>query len=150
MGEGITADINPDYCPYIYFGPHRGKYRHPHIAFSAVEVYLSNKVMPDKCGTAWDDSNYPAKYDTTVAFPYMSDMDDDMGVQQPTIDTGMWIWPGPDGRKKKPVKGNFALELYTVPDGDDDEDESADDGDKSDGGGESDGGDKSGSGDKSD
>ena len=55
--EGIAADINPDYCPYIYFGPHRGKYRHPHIAFSAVEVYLSNKVMPDKCGTTWDDSN---------------------------------------------------------------------------------------------
>lgn len=55
--DGIAADINPDYCPYIFFGPHRGKYRHPHIALSAVEVYLSNLIMPDKCGTAWDDSN---------------------------------------------------------------------------------------------
>ena len=55
--EGKEADINNDYCPYIFFGPNRGKYRHPHIAFSAVEVHLSNMVMPDVCGTTWDDSD---------------------------------------------------------------------------------------------
>jgi len=110
---GKAADINDDYCPYIFFGPSRGKYRHPHIAFSAVEVYLSNMIMPDKCGTTWDDSNYPPPVDTTVAFPYMSDMDSD--PQQPTIDDdGMWIWPGPEGYKKKPVVGNFALNLYAT------------------------------------
>jgi hypothetical protein len=52
--DGKAADVNPDYCPYIFFGPNRGKYRHPHIAFSAVEVYLSNLLMPDKCGATWD------------------------------------------------------------------------------------------------
>jgi len=110
---GKAADVNNDYCPYIFFGPSRGKYRHPHIAFSAVEVYLSNMIMPDKCGTTWDDSNYPPPVDTTVAFPYMSDMDSD--PQQPTIDDdGMWIWPGPDGYKKKPVVGNFAINLFAT------------------------------------
>jgi len=118
--EGKAADINPDYCPYIFFGPHRGKYRHPHIAFSAVEVYLSNIIMPDKCGTKWDDSNYPADVDTTVAFPYMSDIETDTDgletPQQPTIEDGMWIWPGPEGTKKKPVVGHFAVNLFTVED----------------------------------
>lgn len=117
--EGKAADVNPDYCPYIFFGPHRGKYRHPHIAFSAVEVYLSNLIMPEKCGTTWDDSNYPAPVDTTVAFPYMSDIEGDGDLvshpQQPTIDDeGMWIWPGPEGTMKKPVVGNFAVNLVTV------------------------------------
>jgi hypothetical protein len=119
--EGKAADVNPDYCPYIFFGPNRGKYRHPHIAFSAVEVYLSNLVMPENCGTTWDDSNYPAVVDTTVAFPFMTDVDPSsetlVDPQQPTIDeTGMWIWPGPEGVKRKPVVGNFATDLYITDD----------------------------------
>jgi len=114
------ADVNPDYCPYIFFGPNRGKYRHPHIAFSAVEVYLSNMVMPEKCGTAWDDSKYPAAPDTTVAFPYMTDFpplaNGLEAPQQPLMEDGMWVWPGPEGTKKKPVAGNFANELVIVED----------------------------------
>jgi len=109
--EAKDADVNDDFCPYIFFGPNRGKYRHPHIAFSAVEVYLSNLALPEQCGTTWDDSNYPAAVDTTIAFPYMTDMDDN---QQPTITDGMWIWPGPEGTKKKAVQGNFANHLYTI------------------------------------
>jgi hypothetical protein len=31
-------------------------------------------------------------------------------------DSGMWIWPGPEGTKKKPVSGNFAMDLVTVKD----------------------------------
>jgi len=116
---GKAADVNDDYCPYIFFGPNRGKYRHPHIAFSAVEVYLSNLVDPENCGTTWDDSNYPAPVDTTVAFPHMEDVepwaDGVEDPQQPTInDEGMWMWPGPDGIKKKPVVGNFATDLTVV------------------------------------
>jgi hypothetical protein len=115
---GKAADVNPDYCPYIFFGPNRGKYRHPHIAFSAVEVYLSNLIMPDKCNTSWDDSKYPAAVDTTVAFPYMSDVVSHGNLvdpQQPTIDDDdMWIWPGPEGTKKKPVVGFFAVDLYAT------------------------------------
>ena len=55
--EGIEAGVNPDWCPYIFFGPNRGKYRHPHIAFAALETYISNKVMSSKCNATWDDSN---------------------------------------------------------------------------------------------
>ena len=56
--------------------------------------------------------------DTTVAFPYMSDVQS-AGIlvdpQQPTIDeTGMWIWPGPEGTKRKPVEGNFAIHLHVI------------------------------------
>ena len=55
--EGAAAGVSSDYCPYISFGPNRGRYRHPHIAYSALETYLANKIMPDKCGPTWDDSN---------------------------------------------------------------------------------------------
>ena len=53
----MDADVNKDWCPYVYFGPNRGKYRHPHIAYAAVEVWLANQVMPDKCGATWDDND---------------------------------------------------------------------------------------------
>jgi hypothetical protein len=52
-----AAGANKDWCPYIFFGPNRGKYRHPHIAFAALQTYLAEKVMPDKCNSTWDDSN---------------------------------------------------------------------------------------------
>ena len=65
-----------------------------------------------------DDANSsPAKVDTTVAFPEMSDMEM-VGTleapQQPTMKDGMWIWPGPKGTMKKPVVGNFAVDLVTI------------------------------------
>jgi len=116
--EGKAAGLNNDYCPYIFFGPNRGKYRHPHIAFSALEVYLANKVMPDKCEITWDDSKYPAEVDTTVSFPDMGGeyvtVDGLKAPEQPIIADGLWIWPGPDGDKKKPVVGNFATNLHIV------------------------------------
>ena len=55
--DAKAADTYNDFCPYIFFGPNRGQYRHPHIAFASVETYLANLVMPDKCGITWDDSN---------------------------------------------------------------------------------------------
>ena len=114
--EGKEADVNNDWCPYIFFGPNRGKYRHPHIALSALETYLANKVMPSTCGTSWDDSNYPAEVDTTRAFPDMEggfpDVDGLEAPEQPSIENGKWTWPGPEGAKKKPVLGNFATNLY--------------------------------------
>ena len=116
--EGKKADVNNDWCPYIFFGPHRGKYRHPHIAFSAVEVYLANKVMPDLCKTTWDDSKYPAEVDTTVAFPDMeggfADVNGLEAPEQPTLKDGTFIWPGPEGAKKKPVIGFFATNLHII------------------------------------
>lgn len=52
--DAMGADVNKDWCPYIFWGPNRGKYRHPHIAFAAVESWLAHKVMPDMCAEAWD------------------------------------------------------------------------------------------------
>ena len=50
----------------------------------------------------------------------MSDIETDTDgletPQQPTIEDGMWIWPGPEGTKKKPVVGHFAVNLFTVED----------------------------------
>jgi len=112
--EGKDADVNNDWCPYIFFGPNRGKYRHPHIAFAAVETYLAHLVMPETCGTTWDDSNYPAAVDTTVAFSYMENNPDGFMPSQPLVEDGMWIWPGPLGGKKKPVKGFFTFDLYVA------------------------------------
>lgn len=56
-GKEKAVDVYNGFCPYIFFGPNRGKYRHPHIAFASVETYLAHLLMPEKCGTTWDDSN---------------------------------------------------------------------------------------------
>ena len=53
----MDADVNKDWCPYIFFGPKRGKYRHPHIAYAAVEVWLAKQALPDQCGETWDDND---------------------------------------------------------------------------------------------
>lgn len=34
--------------------------------------------------------------------------------EQPVIEGGKWIWPGPEGNMKKAVIGNFATDLYIV------------------------------------
>jgi len=123
--EAMDAQINKDWCPYIFFGPKRGKYRHPHIAFAAVETWLSNKVMPDKCGSTWDENDgetYPYTPDNSVAFPMMSNVERSStggrgDPQQPTIDVcGMWVWPNPRvGVKRKAVEGSFITNKYIAP-----------------------------------
>ena len=55
--DAKAAGVHNDWCPYIFFGPNRGQYRHPHVAFAAVETWLANKVMPDMCGPTWDDND---------------------------------------------------------------------------------------------
>mmetsp|Transcript_56110 Transcript_56110/g.63498 ORF Transcript_56110/g.63498 Transcript_56110/m.63498 type:complete len:425 (-) Transcript_56110:82-1356(-) len=116
--EVMEADTPTDWCPYIFFGPNRGKYRHPHIAYASVETYLANKVMPDKCAPAWDTTNYPPAVDTSLAFPVMNDDIPAVGDEkfkapsQPAIIDGKWVWPGPDGVKRKPVVGKFETHIY--------------------------------------
>lgn len=116
----MDADVNKDWCPYIFFGPKRGKYRHPHIAFAAVETWLANKVMPDKCGPTWDDNDgatFPYTPDNSVAFPKMAKVPgypDD--PKQPALKAdGAFIWPGDEGNKRKATKGNFVIEKYLTP-----------------------------------
>mmetsp|Transcript_1475 Transcript_1475/g.1991 ORF Transcript_1475/g.1991 Transcript_1475/m.1991 type:complete len:433 (+) Transcript_1475:126-1424(+) len=116
----MAADVNKDWCPYLYFGPNRGKYRHPHIAYAAVEVWLANKVMPDECGETWDHNDgkdYPFTPDHSVAFPKMASVpghEDD--PKQPALNMdGGFIWPGDEGRKRKAVKGVFVLDKFLTP-----------------------------------
>jgi hypothetical protein len=119
--DAITvADVNKDWCPYLFFGPKRGKYRHPHIAYSVMETWLANKIMPDKCGPTWDDNDgkdYPyTPYDNSVAFPMMSKVPgfpDD--PKQPTCHHGGFTWPGSEGKKRKPVPGEFVIEKFLTP-----------------------------------
>jgi hypothetical protein len=63
-------------CPYVYEGPDAGKYRHPHIALAALEVYLANMVMPEKCKVTWLENNPDFldadRVSTETPFPVMS------------------------------------------------------------------------------
>jgi len=63
-------------CPYVFKGPDAGKYRHPHIAFAALEVFLAKKIMPDKCKTTWLENNpdflNSDRVTTDTPFPEMS------------------------------------------------------------------------------
>mmetsp|Transcript_36634 Transcript_36634/g.74734 ORF Transcript_36634/g.74734 Transcript_36634/m.74734 type:complete len:351 (-) Transcript_36634:84-1136(-) len=75
----LAAGQWPDFCPYVFEGPDAGKYRHPHIAYAALEVYLANMEMPDKCATTWLENNpdflEQTWVPTNIAFPDM-DADD--------------------------------------------------------------------------
>jgi len=118
--EAKGAGVNNDWCPYIFFGPNRGQYRHPHIAFAAVETWLANKVMPDKCGPTWDDNDgktYPYTPDNSIAFPKMSSVEGhESDPKQPTITAeGGFIWPGDEGCKRKPALGSFVMSKYLTP-----------------------------------
>jgi len=101
----------PDFCPYIFEGPDAGKYRHPHIAYAAVEVYLANMVMPDKCGPTWLENNPEFLGDdwvaTNIEFPTMDS--DAMTVagwaSQPSMP---YAYAGPEPRA---AKGVYALEF---------------------------------------
>lgn len=63
-------------CPFIFEGPDAGKYRHPHIALAALEVYLANTHMPEKCAATWLQNNPdfldPNRVTTDKPFPVMS------------------------------------------------------------------------------
>lgn len=112
--EAIAADVPTDWCPYIFFGPNRGKYRHPHIGFSSLETYLANMVMKEECGTTWDDSAYPppAEEGTHLHFPEMTT--GGMGEPQPVVKDDSWVWPGPDGLPLRAVPGKFSVYNYGV------------------------------------
>ena len=66
-------------CPYVFEGPDAGKYRHPHIAYAALEVYLANIAMPDECSATWLQNNPffldPNRVTTDTPFPVMENDD---------------------------------------------------------------------------
>jgi len=56
-----------DFCPYHA----NGQYVHAHLIFAAVQQFLAHEHNGALCGAKWDDSNYPMKPDTSIAFPQM-------------------------------------------------------------------------------
>jgi len=101
-------------CPYIFKGPDAGKYRHPHIAYAALEVYLANKLMPETCHTTWLENNPEFLDETRVTtdtpFPEMdNDAADDTTIEnwigQPVIP-----WNYVSGTSKA-VPGLFATDF---------------------------------------
>jgi len=133
----VEADANDGWCPYLFFGPNRGQYRHPHIAYAALETYIAHLVIPDKCGTAWDDSRFPAAVDTTVAWPVETEVTEKTNNQADFQDNVLpspnqpktvrrrigkssksnkgkltFVWPNENGFQKKPVIGQFSNTAY--------------------------------------
>merc|ERR1711935_1202859 len=105
-------------CPYVFEGPDAGKYRHPHIAYAALEVYLANMVMPNECSTTWLENNPsfldPDRITTDTPFPVM----DNDGFANDTVDN--WIgqpvlpWSYDKGEPKA-VCGMFSNALLYAP-----------------------------------
>jgi len=102
-------------CPYVFEGPDAGKYRHPHVAYAALEVFLAHKAMPEKCGETWLENN-PEFLDvdrvtTDTAFPEMSnDYASNTSVEnwlgQPVLP---WKY---DSGPEKAVAGLVTTEFY--------------------------------------
>jgi len=116
----MEADVNKDWCPYVFFGPKRGKYRHPHVAYAAVEVWLAHQALPEQCGETWDDNDgkdYPFTPSHSVAFPRMASVEGfEEDPKQPQLDDqGAFIWPGEEGTKRKAVPGVFVIDKYLTP-----------------------------------
>jgi len=112
--EFVQVDHWADFCPYVYEGENAGKYQHPHISLVAVQQYLANLVMPDKCGTEWKSikGEYPEgpARDTSIVFPQMASED---WWAQPKLP---YKWPETPDRKRKTPLGTFPLYLVVQDD----------------------------------
>lgn len=107
------------------------QYRHPHIAFAALEVYLAKKEMPNKCEETWLQNNPefldPDRPSTHTPFPtmttdpsvteqrYLAEMENDVDYRQ-TVEH--WIgqpaipWEYPPIFDLRTVEGEFAMSYY--------------------------------------
>lgn len=73
------------FCPYLFAGPDKGRYRRPHVAFASLEVYLANIALPDRCHRTWlqnnpsylDESRVADGLTTDKPFPAMTTDDAD-------------------------------------------------------------------------
>ena len=107
--EFVQADHWADFCPYVYEGENAGQYQHPHISLVAVQQYLANMIMPDKCGTEWEPIKgvYPENpdRDTSIVFPEMESEDP---WAQPMLP---YNWPETSDKKRKAPLGTFSMNL---------------------------------------
>jgi hypothetical protein len=115
-----------DFCPYVHTEENAGKYRHAHLALAALELWIANQCMPDKCDKEWLNSpngqgyGADAKTSTSITWSEMDDNENPMA--QPAVpyewpNSGDGIFPGHelyDGKLPKPVPGFFVTEFVTV------------------------------------
>ena len=97
----LAANKWADYCPYHS----NGRYVHGHLIFAALQQWLAHQHNPTLCGTKWDDSNYPMQPDSSIAFPNMVN---DGNLTRPALP---YVWPGPEGRKRKALPLEFVTRL---------------------------------------
>jgi len=91
-----------DFCPYVHTGENSGKYRHPHIALAALELWIANQCMPDKCASTWLDTPNGEKYgkdpllSTAITWSEMDDNTDPMSQPKTPYapNSGDELYPG--------------------------------------------------------
>jgi hypothetical protein len=127
-----------DFCPYVLTGENSGKYRHPHLALAALELWIANQCMPDKCPQEWLESPNGQGYGTdgtkSTSITWCEMEDNENPMAQPLVpyewpNTGNGIFPGHelyDGRPLKAVPGVYVNEVVDiVPETEEDSDDSA-------------------------
>jgi hypothetical protein len=87
-----AGNIWGDFCPYVHTGPNSGKYRHPHIGLAALQQWMANQCMPDKCGTEWDEgfSPYPPAETVSTSITWCEMEDNESPWAQPLV---AYAWP---------------------------------------------------------
>lgn len=119
-----------DFCPYVHTGENSGKYRHPHIALAALELWIANQCMPEKCAPEWLDSPNGENYGkdpltaTSITWAVMENESDPMS--QPEVP---YAWPNaskgkfpgidtlyPPGKKEKAAPGAYVNAVVAATD----------------------------------
>jgi len=114
-----------DFCPYIHTGKNTGKYRHPHLALAAFELWIANQCMADKCSPTWLDSpngeGYAEETLKTTSITWCEMVDNNDSMSQPKTP---YEWPIQGGavpgleyyenKTIKPVKGQYVTELVSA------------------------------------
>lgn len=123
--EVATEDVWGDFCPYVHTGENAGQYRHPHIALAALELWIANTCMPEKCPSEWLNSPNGQEYgngstSTSITWADMADNDDP--ISQPKVpykwpNEGKGIFVGHelyDGLLIKKAKGSYVTEFVAT------------------------------------
>jgi len=92
-----------DFCPYVHTGENSGKYRHPHLALAALELWIANQCMPDKCASEWlmspNGKDYAASPLTATSITWSAMDNENFPIAQPAVPykwptDGSGIFPG--------------------------------------------------------
>jgi hypothetical protein len=112
--------------PFQQTGKNSGKYRHPHIALAALELWIANQCMPDMCPQEWLESPNGQGYgtdDTKSTSITWCEMDNNNNLTaQPLVpyewpNTGGGVFPGHElygGEPLKAAPGVYVNEVVGI------------------------------------